>query len=311
MAKLCYAQWLLSLRFFFYNMDNCYQLVPPSENAQACREFDSPAFEAWLERLSGQGLCQLLVSLLLKLERLAQVPVEGPQALAILQQLAIVLRDVADDLPKGRLPLPDSAAPLSLEQRLCCVMFRNLKLTLERLDRSARGMLVNPDAERAWLVAEMFDWLGRQIELGVLRGKTWPAHTWQELHDLYFYVNNRMAAARPRIAQAADADSGDDPQTAYKRLLILGLYAEHGGDTLLGPDQAERLADWARASILDDPGLYFGYLGTYLVEVSRDTPPRLVTGALGSATRAWVLRLPADLLSIIEANRKRFRPGAD
>jgi|UPI000364541C hypothetical protein len=304
-------QRVLSFRFFFFSMDNCYQLAPPSEDAQACREFDSPAFDAWLERLSGQGLCQLLVSLLLKLERLAQVPVEGPRALAILQQLAIVLRDVADDLPKGRLPPPDAAAPLSLEQRLCCIMFRNLKLTLERRDRSARGVPVDPDAERAWLVAEMFDWLGRQIELGVVRGRTWPPHTWQELHDLFFYASNRMAAARPRMAQAADALSGDDPQTAYKRLLILGLYAEQGGDTLLGPDQAERLADWARASTLEDPGLYFGYLGTYLVEVSRDTPPRLVTGALGSATRAWVLRLPADLLSIIEANRKRFRPGAD
>jgi hypothetical protein len=291
-------------------MDNCYQLASPSESAHADREFDSPAFDAWLERLSGQGLCQLLVSLLLKLERLAQVPIAGPRALAILQQLASVLRDVADDLPRGRLP-PDAAAPLSLEQRLCCVMYRNLKLTLERLDRSARGVLVNPDAERAWLVGQMFDWLGRQIELGVLRGKTWPAHTWQELHDLFFYVSNRMAAARPRMAQAAGAHSGDDPQTAYKRLLILGLYAEHGGDTLLGPEQAQRLADWARASTLEDPGLYFGYLGTYLVEVSRDTPPRRLAGALGSANRAWVLRLPADLLAIIEANGKRFRPSAD
>jgi hypothetical protein len=182
---------------------------------------------------------------------------------------------------------------------------------LERLDRSARGVLVNPEAERAWLVGEMFDWLGRQIELGVLRGKTWPPHTWQELHDLYFYVNNRMPAARPRVAQAAGAYSGNDPHTAYKRLLILGLYAEQGGDTLRGPDQAQRLADWARTSTLEDAGLYFGYLGTYLVEVSRDTPPRRLAGALGSANRAWVLLLPADLLAIIEANGKRFRPGAD
>jgi len=292
-------------------MDNCYQLASPSESAHADREFDSPAFDAWLERLSGQGLCQMLVSLLLKLERLAQAPVESPRALVILRQLAIVLRDVADDLPKGRLPPPDPAAPLCLEQRLCCVMFRNLKRTLERLDRSARGVLVNPDAERAWLVGEMFDWLGRQIELGVLRGNTWPPHTWQELHDLFFYVSNRMAAARPGMAQAAGAHAGDDPQTAYKRLLILGLCAEHGGAALLGLDQAQRLADWARASTLEDPGLYFGYLGTYLVEVSRDTPPRRLAGALGSANRAWVLRLPADLLAIIKANGKRLRPAAD
>ncbi|WP_295580734.1 hypothetical protein [uncultured Lamprocystis sp.] len=292
-------------------MDNCYQVAPPPEHAQSHREFDSPVFAAWVKRLSGQGLCQMLVSLLLKLERLAQAPVEGPRALAILQQLAIVLRDVADDLPKGRLPPTDSTALLSLEQRLCCVMFKNLKLTLERLDRSARGMLLNPDAERAWLVGEMFDWLGRQIELGVLRGSTWPPHTWQELHDLFFYFSNRMKAARPQMAQAVGPHSFDDPQTAYKRLLILGLYAEQRSDTLLGPDQAQRLDDWARASTLEDPGLYFGYLGTYLVEVSRDTPPRLVTGALGSANRAWVLRLPTDLLAIIEANGKRFRPGAD
>ncbi len=293
-------------------MNNCYQLASPSAHPHADREFDSPGFDAWLERLSGQGLCQMLVSLLLKLERLAQAAVEGPRALLILRQLAMVLRDVADDLPKGRLPPPDSAAPLSLEQHLCCVVFRNLKLTLERLDRSARGALVNPDAERAWLVGEMFDWLGRQIELGVLRGKTWPPHTWQELHDLFFYVSNRMSAAPPPLAQAAGTQSFDDPQTAYKRLLILGLCAEQGGDTLLGPDQAERLADWARASTLADPGFYFGYLGTYIVEVSRDTPPRLLAGALGSANRAWVLRLPADLLAIIEASAtKRSRLGAD
>jgi hypothetical protein len=296
-------------------MENCYQLAPESDSPRLRREFEPPAFDAWLERLSDQGLCQLLVSLVLKLERMMRAPLDGSQILAILRRLTVMIRDVADDLPKRPPPRPtarDPAAGLSLEQRLGCATYKNLKRSLELLDRSADGSH-DRDAARAWLVGEMFACLGRQIELGVILGNLWPAGTWQELHDLFFYFTNRMAedpassesstviipAGYPGSSGNSASKPSLDAETAYKRLLLVGLCAQHQATELLAPDQAERLTGWARESKLADPGLYFGVLGTYLIEVTGDAPPRLVPGALGSVSSAWVLSLPTALLAAL------------
>ena len=301
-------------------MENCYELLPESNSTRLRREFESPVFDDWLARLADQGLCHMLVSLLLKLERLMRAPLDGPRILAILQQLTGMIRDVADDLPKRPPPrsaLRDRSQVLSLEQRLCCLTFKNLKRTLELLDHDvsedAEGT-TDRDAARVWLVGEMLVCLGRQIERGALLGHPCPPGTWLELHDLFYYVRNRMSAAPgpwgPLSGAGPSAIAGFDPETAYKQLLILGVCAEQEADAVLAPDQAEHLAGWARQSELQDPSLHYGALGTDLVEVASDAPARLVPGGLDPVSSAWVLCLPTAFLGALAAAKAAQRPRA-
>ena len=288
----------------------------PDANARRCREFEPTAIDAWLARLSEHGRCQTLVSLVLKLERLAQVPLDGPRLLSILQRLTVMVRDVIDDLPRYpplRSAPRHAAATLSFEQRLYLVTFKNLKRALEIFDRTRDGA-IDRDAARAWLVGEMFACLGRQIEYGARHDRSWPPGSWQELHDLFEYFVNRMRASPDSLTHAGTrpaATPGADPETAYKRLLLIGLCAAHQADDLLAPDYAERLAGWALATELLDPRPYFGVFGNYLVEAASDTPPRLVPGAVGRVGRAWVLGLPPALRDALAGARAGRRgPGA-
>lgn len=294
-------------------MESCYQPDPEIGTERSGREFAPGPFENWLERLSGLGLCQMLVVLILKLERLAVAPLDGSRRQAVMRRLAAVVRDVADDLPRG-VPAQGAGGPapvqsLSLEQRLICLTYRNLKRTLESLDRSGGGGMDERDTARQWVLAELFACLGRQIEQGALWGRPWPPHTWQELHDLHAYCTGRVGGAR-KHRERRETALGLDPGFAYKRLLLIGLIADQQARVLLAPEQAGRFAAWVEETELNDPGSYFGVLGTFLVECSRDTPPRRVPGALGPVTRAWVLEPPAELLAALAAIRlERDRRG--
>lgn len=296
---------------------NSRQPVPDRERWS--REFASPAFEVWLERLSTQGYCQLLVALILKLERMAQAPLDGSRRVAILREAMTLIHDVADDLPRNPGPqkrVEGVAGPLSLAQRLGAATYENLKLTLEALDHGGGAVVGERDRGRLWVVGEMYAWLGHQIEIGADRGLAWPQHTWQELHDLFSYSTNRLGRAGPDSAalwgavQPGTAAGAGDPETVYKRLLMIGLCAEQEAGALLAPSAAEPFSAWVRAAQLDDPAAYFGVLGTYLVEASSDTPPRLVPGALGPVSRARVLRLPPAFLAALAAAKAGRHPFA-
>jgi hypothetical protein len=281
-------------------MDNCYQPEPESNSEALCREFEAPVFEDWLERLSDRGLLPILIALVLKMERLVRAPLDGARRQAVTRRLVAIVRDVADDLPREvprRGPtMPARDQPLSLEQRLICLTFKNLRRTLEIFDRSGGGGISHRDDARQWVLQELFTCLGRQIELGALWGRPWPAQTWQELHDLYSYCRGRLT-----FADRLNPEGGFDPETTYKRLLIMGLIVEQRATALLAPERAGQFAVWVEETELNDPGSYFGVLGTFLVESSRDCPPRRVAGALGAVNRAWVLALPPDLLGAMEA----------
>jgi hypothetical protein len=298
-------------------MDSCYQsdLEPePEADSEALRqEFDAPAFEDWLERLSDRAFLQILIALILKMKRLVRAPLVGARREVVMRRLVAVVRDVADELPREVRPRPAAASAqdrsLSLEQRLICLLFRNLKRTLEVLDRSGGGAISQRDDARLWVIQELFTCLGRQVELGALWSRPWPGQTWQELHDLYAYCRGRLSAA-----DRLHPEGGFDPETAYKRLLLMGLIADQRATVLLAPERAGRFAAWVDETELSDPGSYFGVLGTYIVESSRDTPPRRVPGALGAVARAWVLAVPPDLLSAltavkVERDRREFSVG--
>ncbi|AUB80943.1 hypothetical protein [Candidatus Thiodictyon syntrophicum] len=293
---------------------------PAVGSERRSREFASPAFEAWLGRLCTQGLCPILVGLILKLERLARVPLGGPRRVEILRAVMTMIRDIADDLPTPaaarRGAQGPAAAPLPLVQRLWALTFKNLKRALHDLDRGGGG-LGDHDQERAWVVGEMYLCLGRQIELGARWGQTWPRHTWQELHDLFSYSTNRMdmgrggadeAVSRGPTGSQSVAAAAEDPQTMYKRLLMIGLCAEQGAHALLVPTAEGSFSTWVQVAELHDPVGYCGVLGTYLVEASSDAPARLVPGALGPVSRAKVLRLPPGFLAALAAARAGPHP---
>lgn len=291
-------------------MDSCYRLDPEIDSEPLRREFDSPAFEDWLERLIDRGLLQILIALVVKMERLVRAPVDAERRQEVMRRLVAVVRDVADDLPREARArgagAPARGQPLSLEQRLICLTFKNLKRTLEIMDRSAGGGIGHRDDARRWVLQELLICLGRQIELGALWGRHWPAQTWQELHDLYAYCRGRLGAD-----DRLQPEGGFDPEMTYKRLLLMGLIADQGAVTLLAPERAGQFAAWVEETELNDPGSYFGVLGTFIVESSRDTPPRRVSGALGAVNRAWVLAVPPDLLSAlaavkVERDRREF-----
>ncbi len=280
--------------------DSCYRPEPEIDSEALCREFGSPVFEDWLERLTDRGFLQILIALVLKMERLVRAPLDGTRRQTVMRGLVAVVRDVADELPRKSIAsgaaAPAQGQPLSLEQRLICLTFKNLRSTLEILDRSGGGGISQRDDARRWVLQELFICLGRQVELGALWGRPWPAQTWQELHDLYAYCRGRLGAD-----ERLHPEGGFDPETAYKRLLLMGLIADQGAAILLAPERKGQFAAWVQGAELNDPASYFGVLGTFIVESSRDSPPRRVPGALGAVNRAWVLAVPQDLIAALTA----------
>ncbi|MGE5154302.1 MAG: hypothetical protein ACM3ST_09825 [Bdellovibrio bacteriovorus] len=299
---------------------SCYHFEPLLESPEMARPFESTVFDAWLGSLAELGAAEMLDALLLKLGELARVRLEVSRRLAVVMRLLPVVQDLADELPgeSAGEPGPQGAHAPSLdpeqppgaeqalgpEQRLWCQAFVNLQRTLEDLD-SARGVQARDrDWARLWLLGAALRCLSRQVELELGGRGTPPPGTWQRAHDLHAYYSGRVAAA-PRLADLAGRAGGElDVPTAYKRLLVLGLLGQYGPrERRLDPETGHPLAavmDWAQRSKLQDPAVYFGVLRTYLVEVSRDAPPHLVPGALGSVERAWVLRPPKELLAVLQ-----------
>jgi hypothetical protein len=247
----------------------------------------------------------MLVNLLLKLQELGQVRLSVPRRLEVNLRLLPVVKELADELPKlpSRQHGRQGAEPLTLEQRLWCQAFTNLQRTLRDLDSAHSAQVRDRDWARLWLLDGLLHCLGRQLELSLGGRGALPEGTWQSAHDLYVYYSGRVAEA-PRLKDLAErTGAGLDTATAYKRLLVLSLLGQQGPpDLLLDPETGrapEVVVDWARGSKLQDPSLYFGVLGTFLVDISRDEPPRRVPGALGSVEHAWVLRVPGDLLTLL------------
>ncbi len=301
--------------------------VWPAVDAWRCWEFSPQVFDAWFKRLCDQGYCALLVGLLLKLERLLSAPLDGPRRLAVMGALVPLVGDLADDLPTAPPPAavatgpaaqvkptvahePRAAGP-TLIQRLDSLSYRNLALTLQTLDQGGAALLGEHGTDRRWVVMRMFELLSRQIELGARWGRTWPPNTWQELHDLFAYCNNRLSGGRITPGDAPGAADPSQPQfdaqAAYKRLLLIGLCAEEGVGALWQSNPEGRFERWIQTSELRDASAYVGVLGACLVDQFVDAPARFVAGVLGESAGARVLKLPEDFLVAFAAARPRWK----
>lgn len=299
-----------------FAMENCY--LPPTDPADCShlRELESPVFNAWLTGLAARGLCGTLVSVFLKLGRMADSPVDVSQRLAALYRLMPTIQDLADDLPKqppiSQVGSVREGDNLSLEQRLICLTVKNLKATLEGLDSVSGTDVPGRDAARLWVVQCIFVWLGRQIELCARWDRPWPRQTWQELHDLYAYWIDRLRSATVAAGRLGMGDTKFDPIPVYTRLLLVGLIATSGAGALLVPAWASRLDQWVLDSSLQDSGSESLGSGSYLVELSLDSPPRKQLGATDSLRRALMLRPPRQLLELLDeaaAGRPLYIPS--
>lgn len=290
-------------------MNNCYETDREPGPERWRQELDGAAFDAWLKGLASHGMLQNLVALLTKLDRMYRVELEVGRRLSLMHRLMPTVRDVSDDLPKHRGAIggakSESGEALSLEQRLLCLAVRNLKVTLAGLDGKGGVQVPGRNAARLWVMKELFDCLGRQIELGARWQKPLPLRTWQELHDLYAYFVDRLRPAVDSVEATGVEGTGVDLDLAYKRLLLIGLVAAQGAGTLLRERAGERVLGWARRCELRVVASETGELGGYMVEMSRDAPPRRnLGGGQDSVRRAMVLRPPSDLISALDAVAK-------
>ncbi len=95
-----------------------------------------------------------------------------------------------DDLESNTKVFPLAPSPTSA-QRLLERMCRNLDHLLLTLDRPRLESGPRDDADRRWIIRQLFAYLGHQIEYGILAARPWPPRTWQRLHDLFEYLVER------------------------------------------------------------------------------------------------------------------------
>jgi hypothetical protein len=287
-------------------LETCYEPLPAPDDP-AAREFAPELFERWVALVAERGAGGMLTALVLKLERLARTRLDLRSRLWVLMRLLPAVHDLADGLPAPSARAHGAGDPqgLSLEQRLWCLVYRILAQMLEWVDGPDGGDLRDRDLVRLWLVSGLFEALGRLMDLG--RGVGTPPGSWQQAHDLYVYYLGRVQGSSEgllpdgQLLQALDPRALP-PDAAYRRLLIYAMIRAAGRQDLIGLGLRDpALAAWAGEAELHDPGSYFGVLGTYLVELSADAPPRRVPGALGEVSRSLVLEPPADLLERIRA----------
>lgn len=192
-------------------------------------------------------------------------------------------------------PSPTSA------QRLLERMCRNLDHLLLALDQRRYRASLTDQADRHWTIQQLFVFLGNQIELSVLGTQPCPPRTWQRLHDLFAYLIEREGL-RPETG-SADLGWSFDPETAYKRALLLGLLPGRRAVQRPYKKLKNQVTRWAIETRLAAPEGHLGEYGLIVVETSRDGPPRLRTQPVNDPWRGWVLEPPREFLDFLGIHR--------
>jgi len=244
-----------------------------------------------VEASASVSLSRSLVDIVVKLQRLSRSDFGPRVRIALLRSLAPQVHQVVGALSpavvSSRQREPSARKGATLTECVLGPMQTNLKLALMALDRSSGAFAPGAAEDRRWLVAELSHSLGGQIEDCVRSDRPWVPGVWQELHDLQVYRARRLGVALDE--DQGVGDTGDDQDVEYKRLLLLGLTK-----ALLAPEQrSDRLFRslhlWARESALREPDTYEGVFGLCVVEISKDAPPREVSGSIDVGFNGWVL----------------------
>jgi len=274
--------------------------VNTSQSEAAIQVFSPDTVIARLESLRKHDLHQALPLLMLELDRILKAEMGSETRLYMMQCCKKPVLKALGGLPKPTRAETrgDDAGPigLTLEQRLVLLMTRNLRQALYELDRENGSMLVEDDSERNWLLLQTFRFIGRQLRYGIDWDRSWPKHTWQDLHDLFVYLVVRGTVPLDSGYTVAVFDDDFDAQIEYKRLLLLGLADRLTDRRCRTGDFYHMLKRWAADSRLVEPERVLGDSNVIKVEVTRDEPPRLRERPLKDSFRGWVL-CPADAFS--------------
>jgi hypothetical protein len=240
-----------------------------------------------------QGVAQVgaVLALLSRLERLLESDMSAQQRIALLMLLEPQILPLAAGLAKpvvaSRHSAMSRAAGPTLEQRLDLLAARNLARGIAALDQSPHAYSEEAANQRWWLIKQLFHALARTIEYCFRWSRAWPVEVWEQCHDLYFYL-----VSRPDLQLGPGYDRGApplDPQTEYKRLLLIGLAHDRVPPEGRAPILAGPLREWAEQSRLRDPSGFDGAFAIYVVEIARDSPPWAYPAALEPGFRGWVL----------------------
>jgi hypothetical protein len=255
------------------------------------------------EGQAAAGQLPLFLKILDQLDREEVPPRQRIEALRSLRRPLLVMvralsrQDAREPGPKIANLSPSPAPAQRLLERMC----RNLDHLLLALDRRRFRVRDSVAAERRWTIHQLFRFLGYQIEYGILANRPWPARTWQRIHDLFEYLIERgdLELGYP----GAEPGKGFDPETPYKRLLLLSLVPRLRGTRRLDPATSKNLTAWAGQTRLVDPAGRLGDYGLLVVESSRDAPARFRAQPADDPWRGWTLEPPAEFLAFAGIER--------
>ncbi len=260
-----------------------------------------------LVRLGALSLKDALPLLLLELDRLRAASLDVEDRIELLQALKKPVLKAAASLPKptpgSRTALRTADGGMTLEQRLINLMITNLRQALYEYDRAQGSRLADDDGLRIWLLQQVFRFFGRQLRYTVDWDRSWPGHTWQELHDLFVYLVVRGSVAMDSAFTVAVFDDELDAATEYKRLLLLGLVDELTQRATASDAYFHLLKRWSVDSTLVEPEKLLGHRDQIQVVVTQDAPPQLLRGTLEASFRGWVLRPAQACIGYITQHR--------
>ncbi|MGE5152491.1 MAG: hypothetical protein ACM3ST_00610 [Bdellovibrio bacteriovorus] len=265
-----------------------------------CTDLQDPSEGRWV-----RSQLPLLYKILDQLDRDNLTPRQRIRALQnlkrpVLEMVGALSRTEATESDPKVSPLSPSPTPA---QRLIERMCRNLDHLLLTLDRRRFHGGRTDDEARRWTIRHLFAYLGHQIEYGLLRSHPWPDRTWQRLHDLFEYLIER----RDLGLDAGSWGNRFDPETAYKRLLLLSLCLRLAGARRLDRDTIQSLTRWASQTRLVEPAGRLGEYGLLIVETSLDRPPRYRAQPADDPWRGWVLEPPPEFLAFAGIRRSSLR----
>ena len=268
---------------------DCYSAAATTGEPKVPDEFQAETLLAWSDRLMGFATCPAVVGMILKLDAMTRVVMPGGHRTLLLRVLEDPLERLLRAMPRLTPGLArtliEHGWELSMEQRLACASYRNLKQAQEELD----GLGVGADQAEAhlWLLEQQFLLLERQVHCSIGAGLAPPPGTWLEAHAGYrqglrWFEGEGNAELLPYFAD------GFDPSLAYRRLVLTGIAAESlgaraGADVfvarlpglaaqarIVGTDQGDKVADG------------------WLLELDSDTPGRRADAA-APGREAWFL----------------------
>jgi len=287
------------------NGSGCYGLARLDLGLAIPDDFDPATLLAWSDRLTGLGACQAVVGLILKLDTMSRVGMSGRDRALLLHLLEGPVHGVFEARPRLT---PDAVRTtiqkgwgLTLEQRLACLVYRNLRQALRDLDDVPAGPDEDVSDTRLWLLEQQLLMLDHQIGYAIRARLSPPPGTWLELHGRYQYV---LAWFDGNAAAAPGVDIGTelDLLPAYKRLLLLGIAAGSVGDELNTEAFSARLRAWAAETGLEASGDTGARSGVWVVDPSLDGPPYAADGSVDSVPRCAILVPPPGFVTLVQAS---------